>query len=330
VTTSISSFKKSKNSPVAFDAPKLFIPPNEVIYRNKDFEKFLKKRKQLYDVAILARPYISVKYVDTIKKMMPECKIIYDTIDLHFLRMEREAAIKEKGSSAQADMMRKLELSMMKKSDVTILTSPAEAKVLHDEDKSFRFAILPNIHIERQNVESFDERKNMIFVGGFQHTPNIDSVKYLVGEIWPLIKNRLDKAKLYIIGSGPPEEIKKLASDDVKVTGFVQDLEPYYSDCTVNLAPLRFGAGVKGKITQSLAMGLPVVTTTVGAEGMELADGQNCMIADTPDEFAKKAVQVYTDKELWGTLSRNGVILAKEYSPERARACLAGIISSIM
>jgi len=77
-------------------------------------------------------------------------------------------------------------------------------------------------------------------------------------------------------------------------------------------------------------MGLPVVTTTVGAESMELADGQNCMIADTPDEFAKKAVQVYTNKELWGTLSRNGVILAKEYSPERARACLAGIISSIM
>ncbi len=170
----------------------------------------------------------------------------------------------------------------------------------------------------------------MIFVAGFQHPPNINTAQYLVREIWPKINEKLHEATLYIIGSGPPEEIKKLASDDVKITGFVEDLEPYYRDCSVNLAPMRYGAGVKGKITQSLAMGLPVVTTTVGAEGINVSDGQNCMIADKPEEFAQKAVQVYNDKVLWSKLSENGIVLAKEYSPERARACLAGIISSIM
>ena len=93
------------------------------------------------------------------------------------------------------------------------------------------------------------------------------------------------------------------------------------------LAPLRFGAGVKGKITQSLAMGLPVVTTSVGAEGIKAVDGKNCLIADNPEEFAKKAMQVYSDKDLWNTISDNGLKVAKQYSPETARACLAKIIS---
>ena len=96
------------------------------------------------------------------------------------------------------------------------------------------------------------------------------------------------------------------------------------------LAPLRFGAGVKGKITQSLARGLPIVTTPIGAEGINLVDSKNCMIAEKPEDFAKKAVQVYTDEKLWEKLSVNGLEIAKEYSPEKIRACLTATISSIL
>ena len=95
------------------------------------------------------------------------------------------------------------------------------------------------------------------------------------------------------------------------------------------LAPIRFGAGVKGKITQSLAMGMPVITTTLGAEGINLEDGKDCMIADSEEDFAKKALEVYSDEKLWKKLSKNGIEVAKEYSPERAKACLEAIISSI-
>ena len=114
------------------------------------------------------------------------------------------------------------------------------------------------------------------------------------------------------------------------MTGFVRELEPYYGQFKMMLAPLRFGAGVKGKITQSLAMGLPVVTTSVGAEGINVNGGESCMIADGPEDFAQKAMQVYSDKKLWNTLSDNGLKVAREFSPEKARACLASIISSIM
>jgi len=302
----------------------------EVIFGSNEFGKFLEERKHVFDVAILSRPYISKKYIDSIKSITPHCKIIYDTIDLHFLRMVREDSIENKNYSDETEKMRQLELSLMKKSDITILTSTAEANILHKEDNSLKFSILPNIHIEAKNIERFEKRKNMIFLGGFQHIPNIDSAEFLVNEIWPLIKQKISNAKLYIIGSHPPEKIKNLASDDVVVTGFVKDLTSYYQECKMMLAPLRFGAGVKGKITQSLARGLPIVTTPIGAEGINLVDSKNCMIAEKPEDFAKKAVQVYTDKKLWEKLSINGLEIAKEYSPEKIRACLTATISSIL
>jgi len=301
----------------------------EVIYKTNDFEKFLDERKNVYDIVIMARPYISVKFIDSIKEKMPNCKIIYDTIDLHFLRMEREAAIENKGQNAEAKVMQKLELSMMKKSDLTILTSSVEAQVLHKEDESLKFAILPNIHTEISKVDGFDSRKNMLFLGGFQHSPNIDSAKYLVSDIWPLIRQKIPDVKLYIVGSSPTPDIKNLASEDVEVTGFVKDLLPYYKECKVMLAPLRYGAGVKGKITQSLAMGLPIITTSFGAEGINLNDGDSCLIADSKEDFAKKSIQAYNDKTIWEKLSKNGLEISRQYCPENARATLEEMISSI-
>jgi len=302
----------------------------EVIFGSNNFDKFLDERKHVYDIVIMARPYISIKYIDSIKSMMPNCKIIYDSIDLHFLRMMRGDSVKNNHDADETEKMRQLELSLMKKSDVTILTSTAEAEILHKEDNSLKFSIIPNVHIEAESIEKFEKRKNMIFLGGFQHAPNIDAAEFLINDIWPLIKQKISDAKLFIVGSHPPENIKKLASDDIVVTGFVKDLTSYYQECKIMLAPLRYGAGVKGKITQSLARGLPVVTTSIGGEGIDLLDSKNCMISDKPEDFAKKAVLVYTDEELWQKLSSNGLKVAKEYSPEKTRACLTATISSIL
>jgi len=302
----------------------------EVIYKIKDFNRFLEERKNLYDIAILARPYISVKFIDSIKEKIPNCKIIYDTIDLHFLRMNREAALENNEKNSEAEMMRQLEFSMMKKSDITILTSPSEIKFLHDEDPSLKIAIVPNIHTESHSIVDFDGRKNMMFLGGFIHGPNIDAVKYLVHDIWPKIKNKLPETKLYIVGSNPTNEIKQLASEDIIVTGYVKDLTPYYNECKLMLAPLRFGSGVKGKLTQSLARGLPIISTTIAAEGINLIDGKNCMISDDSNEFVSKVIEVYTNEKLWQDLSQNGINLAKDYSPERIRVCFETIFSSIL
>lgn len=302
----------------------------EVMYNINNFDRFLDERKNVYDVAILTRPYITVKYIDKIKTKMPNCKIIFDTMDLHYLRLERQASVLEKKQAVQAVLMKKLEFSLMRKSDITILTSPVEYEILNKERELSTFAILPNIHAESENqVEAFDKRNDIMFIGGFLHDPNVDAVKYFISEILPKIKQKIPNVKFFIIGSNPTEEIMKLASDDVIVTGFVKDLQPFYEKCRVMVAPLRYGAGIKGKVTQSLTKGLPLVTTPIGAEGMNLVDGKHCMISENPNEFAEKTIQVHNDEKLWSHLSKNGIDIAQEYSAEKAKACFELIFSSL-
>lgn len=300
----------------------------EVVYGRNNFDRFLDERKNVFDVAILTRPYIAVKYIDKIKEKMPNCRIIFDTMDLHYLRMERQAAIVEKKQAAQAVMMKKLEFSLIRKSDLTILTSPIEYNILNKEDLQSTFAILPNIHAElEKQVEPFEKRNDIMFIGGFLHDPNIDAIRYFIKEIWPTIKEKIPDVKLFIIGSNPTEEVKKLSTKDVIVTGFVKDLQPYYDKCKIMIAPLRYGAGIKGKITQSLTKGLPLITTPIGAEGMDLEDGKHCMISENSKGFAEKAIQVYNDDKLWSKLSENGMQIAQDYSAEKAKACFEKMFS---
>jgi len=299
----------------------------EVIYGPHDFEKFLEERKNLFDIAIIARPYIAVKYIDSIKSKLPNCRIIYDTTDLHFLRMKRQSSVDKSVNKDEIKKMHDTEFYLMKNSDFTILTSNVEAKILHEEDDSLKFAVLPNVHEIIEKVPEFNTRKNLMFLGGFQHIPNIDAAEHLVKEIFPEIKQNISDVKLFIVGSHPPDKVKKLESDDVKVTGYVPDITSYFKECKVMLSPLRYGAGVKGKITQSLSQGLPVITSTIGAEGINMVDGENCMISDDDKEVAKKTISVYTDEKLWKKISDNGLKIANQYSPERTREILRKLLS---
>lgn len=167
-----------------------------------------------------------------------------------------------------------------------------------------------------------------MFLGGFNHPPNVDSVVYFAEEIFPLITSKLPDICLYIVGSNPPREVLSLQSSNIKVTGLVPELTPYFESSRVFVAPLRYGAGVKGKIVQSMAHGLPVVTTSIGAEGMGLIDGENALIADTPQEFAAQVIRLYNDEELWYRLSANSIKhVEKNYSYEVAKNTIRRIIS---
>jgi len=158
----------------------------EVIYGNHDLSIFLEERKSMFDAIVLARPDVSIKYIDLIRSKLPNCRIIYDTIDLHYLRMQRQASVEENTDKKQIEKMHDLELYLMQNSDVTILTSEAEAKILHKEDRSLNFALIPNIHEPINDVQSFDKRKDLMFLGGFQHPPNIDAAKYLVNDVYSI------------------------------------------------------------------------------------------------------------------------------------------------
>jgi GT2 family glycosyltransferase len=290
----------------------------EVVYGPNRFEKFIASRGMYFDIIILSRPHIAAQYIDTIQKYAPHCKLIYDTIDLHYLRLWRQAIVEKNPELIkEAEKMKETEMKLIKSSNAAFVVTKKEGAILKDEDNSVNPVILPNVHIPPKNILPFEDRQDILFIGGFQHTPNVDAAIFLTNEIFPLIKERIHNVKLFIVGSNPPEQIRALASEDTIVTGYVPDISPYLERVKVMVAPIRYGAGLKGKITEGMSFGLPVVTTTVGAEGLDMIDGDSMLIANSPEEFALKTAKIYTDKVLWNKISANSRELAiKRYSPE--------------
>jgi glycosyltransferase involved in cell wall biosynthesis len=139
----------------------------------------------------------------------------------------------------------------------------------------------------------------------------------------------LPDVNLFIIGPNAPSSIKKLNSSKIHVLGFIPNLEEHFAKYRIMLSPLRYGAGIKGKITQSLTRGLPLVTTSIGAEGISLKNEHNCMIADEPQKFAESAIKLYTNPELWKKISINGLIVSKDFSAETIRNTLDSLFSKI-
>jgi glycosyltransferase involved in cell wall biosynthesis len=154
-------------------------------------------------------------------------------------------------------------------------------------------------------------------------------MEYFIAKIFPLIIAQRPEICIYILGSHPPEELLARESKNIIVTGFVSDIEPYFSRIKLSVAPLRFGAGVKGKINSSMSFGVPVVATTIAAEGMGLVDGEDVLIGDTADDFARQVLLAYDDRELWQSLSDAGKSnIEKYFSFSVAEQQLQKILSS--
>jgi glycosyltransferase involved in cell wall biosynthesis len=153
-------------------------------------------------------------------------------------------------------------------------------------------------------------------------------VLFFLQEIYPLVSERLQDAKFYIIGDKVPPEIGALETDRIIVAGLQKDVRPFFNSVRLSVAPLRFGAGIKGKINQSMAFGVPVVATSLAVEGMELSDGEDILVADRPEDFAQALVELYESEELWNRLSENAVRKTRIlYSPEAARQKLEFLLS---
>ena len=149
-------------------------------------------------------------------------------------------------------------------------------------------------------------REHLVFVANFQHTPNVDGLVWFARDVFPLVRRKLPGVHLKVVGYKVPEEVCALAAEDFEIVGHVPAIEPYLDAARVMIAPLRYGAGVKGKIGAALASGLPVVTTRIGAEGMRLSHGKNVLIADRPEEMATCIADAYLDDGLWQRLARKG------------------------
>ncbi|MFM6733529.1 MAG: glycosyltransferase [Microcystis panniformis] len=307
----------------------------EVIYgtpQRYNLEEKLIKYLPLIDGVWLCRPELCDKYMDLIR-LKTKAPITYDTIDLHFLRLKRQKDYLDpsyQNTSWSWETYQKLELNYANQAEATVVVTEDEKQVLSSLGVK-NVWVIPNIHEEISLSEkvAFDQRSGLVFIGSYNHPPNIDAVKWLCLEIMPLVWASRPDITVNLLGSNLKDEVKELANDQVIVTGYVPEVEPYFQKSRVFVAPLRFGAGMKGKIGQSLSLGLPTITTRIGAEGMGLIDHQDVLIADTAEEFACAVIELYDNRELWQKLADNSLETIKRYQPATVQTNLQALLSNL-
>ncbi|MDR0770527.1 MAG: glycosyltransferase [Burkholderiales bacterium] len=270
-------------------------------------EAFLQARGNEYDVIVLSRLEVAAQWLAAARKWAPQAFVVYDTVDLHFLRAEREAEVLNSATArAQAEAQRKQELRLIRAADRAWVVSPAEQKLLTPLAPDAKIAVLSNIHEPKPAGRAFGERAGLLFIGSFRHPPNVDAMLWYGREVLPQVRQLLPGVVTTIIGGDLPASVKALAADDVVVAGYIEDIVPYFTETRVSIAPLRYGAGVKGKVNQAMSYGVPVVATPIAAEGMHLTDGHDVLIADDARAFAEAIARAYRDETLWQQLSAAG------------------------
>ena len=286
-------------------------------YYANNFDSWLDLNGKYLDIVYLLRPHISIKYIDRVRKYT-EATIFYNGTDFHFLRMQREYDItQDPALLIDLENTKKDEIHLFEKSDCVLTISEFERDYFNEEFPQWNVELIPT-YIYSEDLplsqNSFKKREDILFVGGFVHKPNLEGVKWFLKEIWPLITNKIPDIKFYIVGSNMPEEIKDLQSDTIIPKGFVSDeeLALLYNSTKIVVAPLTFGAGVKGKIIEAICNGVPTVTTSVGAEG--IIDANTVLsITDKSNQFAKKVIKLYSDKKKWNSMREEQIIYARKH-----------------
>lgn len=254
-----------------------------------------------------------------ISKIQPNSKSMYDMVDIHFLRYKRAIELNPKRISLKKRYKKyfKIETVLAKKVDVVIAISEQEKSIMSSYLDKNKIITISNIHypkINRKDTLPFEDRKNILFIGS-SHTPNIDALYYLYEKIMPIVWKKLPHLKVEIIGN-LKEQILDINNPNMIFHGYVPEIESYFNKAKFMIAPLRYGAGVKGKIGQSFEYYLPLITTEIGAEGMFLKHNENALVANNEEDFAHEIITLYENKNLWQHLQNNSEDSLKPFSRE--------------
>jgi GT2 family glycosyltransferase len=287
----------------------------EVLYRPfmNSVESHLKEFGGRYDLAFLFRQQVVERHINAVKKYCPQAKTLYYTHDLHHLRMMREAELlNDDGKKIDAEVMKAKELKAISEVDSTILVSSAELEILRPQIPEERLEVMPLAYDVPGTMKGYEQREGIVFIGGAHHPPNTDAILFFAKEVMPLVNQSLPDVKFHVVGSNPPLEILELASENIVIHGFVEDLNEFLDQMKISVAPMRFGAGMKGKVCTALGKGVPVIATPVAAEGLGIENKKTGMIASTPEEFLSSINRIYRDKDLWLEISNKGIVLVDE------------------
>ncbi len=267
------------------------------------------------DMVFLSRFYVAAPLVDIVRRVNPAARIIFDTVDIHFIRESREAELLNSTRlRINADKTRRRELEVIEKSDLTLLRSNYELDVIGKLLPAALLRIMPIVReIPGRVGGGWEDRSDIVFIGGFLHPPNLDAVKFFVREVWPHLRRASFPGRLVIAGSNMPPEVEALGAEDIDIRGFVPDLASLFNSCRLTIAPLRYGAGVKGKVVSSLSYGVPCVGTSVAAEGSGFENGHHMLIEDDPLALAGAVEKLYNNRDLWEKLSAGGLEYCRRY-----------------
>jgi GT2 family glycosyltransferase/glycosyltransferase involved in cell wall biosynthesis len=271
-------------------------------------ENVIRARGDEFDVVMLMRLAQGSRYLKRVRVMCPRAKVIFNTVDLHYLREERRASTQTGiPRSSAARRMKQQELEVVRRADTTIVISPIERELLAKEVPAARLHVVPLLREIPGRGPGYKGRCGILFIGGFRHPPNADAILWFCAQIWPIVRRRLPEIELSIVGSYPSAEVLGLKGNGVEVLGYVEDIEPLFARVRLTIAPLRYGAGLKGKVVTSLSYGVPCVVTPTAAEGLELENGQGIRVATEPDTFAAAIVQLYEAEDEWDRCSLAGL-----------------------
>ncbi len=292
---------------------------------------WLREHGPRFDAAMVCRHYVASEFFPLLRQYAPQARLLFDTVDLHYLRERRAAELDGNAIAMRAaQRTRRLELALVEAADTTLVVSEAERAVLAHDAPHARVQVLSNLHQPTAPGPGWAHRRDLLFVGGFRHPPNVDAVQWFVGEVWPRIHRARPDLQFHCIGADVPAVIQSLAkAPGVRIHGHVPDLQPWLDGCRISVAPLRYGAGVKGKVNQAMAHGVPVVATTPAVEGMHLLDGHDVLVADDAQAFADAVLQLDADEALWNGIAANGRDnMAQYFSLDAAREVVRAVFLS--
>jgi glycosyltransferase involved in cell wall biosynthesis len=293
----------------------------------KNYYEFLKSIPKV-DYVWYYSPNTLKENLKNISKILPKSTSIFDMVDIHFLRYQRAIKLEPRRISNRKKYKKffDIETKLAKKTDYVVAISDVEKEIMTAYIDSNKLITISNIHypkIRKEDAISFENRKDILFIGS-AHTPNIDAIYYLYNDIMPQVWKYLPNVKVNIIGN-VNEHLSDINHPNFVSHGYVPDIETFFQSNLLMIAPLRYGAGVKGKIGQAFEYYLPVITSTIGAEGMKLINKKNALIADTKEDFAAAIIELYTNKNLWLELQNNSEKSLEPFSIKSLRYTISSL-----
>lgn len=299
--------------------------------RAVSIDQLLEREGAGFAICFLSRVHVGGAFYEKARSSCRSAKVIFNLGDLHHLRAGRRVQLMgDQSRDAEIARTKARELELVRAADASIVVSSIEKRILDEAVPGARIFHMPLIRESPGRAGPFRGRSGIGFLGGYLWPPNTDAARFFLAEIWPLVRVRLPDAKFFLIGSNLPDEFANLSGPGIVPVGYVPNLAEPLAKLRLTVAPIRFGAGTKGKVVSSLAHGVPAVLSEIAAEGMDLVDGKHALIGRDPAHFAEQIVRLHEDEALWNALSEAGLArVQRHHSFKAGRARMRALLDEI-